>query len=163
LVDKEIIMSKNLYRLSGAIAVLVILSVILAGCAPAQGTQGEERSITIVIPEDPPSFNAAISDSGYDALVMHMTLLGMAGIDPDGKVYPELAAELPTVENGGVVVDDNAGTMDVTWKMRTDVNWADGTPVTADDVIFTYKAIIDPNTGFWIPGIDLVSGVDKNR
>lgn len=154
-------MSKNLSRLSGAIAVLVILSIIPAGCAPAQGTKGEERSITIVIPEDPPSFNAAIADSGYDALVMHMTLLGLAGIGPDGKVYPELAAELPTVENGGVVVDENAGTMDVTWKMRTDVTWADGTPVTADDVIFTYKAITDPNTGFWIPGIDLVSGVDK--
>jgi peptide/nickel transport system substrate-binding protein len=120
-----------------------------------------ERNITIVIPEDPPSFNAAIADSGYDALVMHMALLGMAGIDPQGKVYPELAAELPTAENGGVVVDETAGTMDVTWKMRTDVSWADGTPVTADDVIFTYKAITDPNTGFWIPGIDLVSGVDK--
>jgi peptide/nickel transport system substrate-binding protein len=125
---------------------------------PATST---EKTITIVIPEDPPSFNAVVADTGYDALVMHMTLLGMAGIDPDGKVYPELAAELPTVENGGVLVDENAGTMDVTWKMRTDVNWADGTPVTADDVIFTYKAITDPVTGTWIPGIDTVSGVDK--
>src|ERR1700690_1365538 len=33
-------------------------------------------TITIVIPEDPPSFNALISDTGYDALVMNMVLLG---------------------------------------------------------------------------------------
>lgn len=128
--------------------------------APTQ-TAETEKNITIVIPEDPPSFNAVISDSGYDALVMHMVLLGMAGIDPDGKVYPELAAELPTAQNGGVVLDESKGTMDVTWKMRDDITWADGVPVTADDVIFTYKAITDPNTGFWIPGIDQVSGVDK--
>jgi peptide/nickel transport system substrate-binding protein len=152
----------------------ILLGICLTACGQAtqtaapQATQAAptqpveiEKTITIVIPEDPPSFNAAIADSGYDALVMHMTLLGMAGIDPEGKVYPELAAELPTVENGGVVIDENAGTMDVTWKMRTDVNWADGTPVTAEDVIFTYQAIINPDTGFWIPGIDLVSGVDK--
>ena len=132
-----------------------------AATAPQSGGTPAESSITIVIPEDPPSFNAVIADSGYDALVMHMVLLGMTGIDPDGKVYPVMASELPTQENGGVVIDKTAGTMDVTWKMRSDITWADGTPVTADDVLFTYQAITAPNTGTWIPGIDLVTGVDK--
>ena len=133
---------------------------------PAQPTTAApanagDKTVTVVIPEDPPSFNAVISDSGYDALVMHMALLGMTAIDPDGKVYPVLAAELPTVDNGGVVIDKANGKVDVTWKMRKDVKWADDTPVTADDVIFTYQAITDPKTGSWIPGIDLVTGVDK--
>src|SRR5258706_14636793 len=61
------------------------------------------KNITIVIPEDPPSFNAVIAYTGYDAMVMKMTLLGITGIDPNGKIYPELAAELPTLANGGVV------------------------------------------------------------
>lgn len=117
--------------------------------------------ITIVIPEEPPSFNAVISDTGYDALVMHMTLLGMTGIDPDGNIFPVLATELPTVANGEVVVNDTTNTMDVTWKMRKDITWADGVPVTADDMIFTYNAIADPNTGFAIQGLTAVSGVDK--
>ena len=72
-------------------------------------------SITVVIPEDPPSFNAVISDTGYDALVMHMTLLGMTGVDPQGNIFPVLAAELPSVENGEVVVNEQAGTMVVSW------------------------------------------------
>ncbi len=129
----------------------------LATAAPAAGT----TSITVIIPEDPPNFNAVISDTGYDALVMHMTLLGMTGIDPEGNIFPVLAIELPSVENGGVVVDENTGTMDVTWKMRQDVTWADGTPVTADDVLFTYEAIKDPTNGFAIPGLDQVTGIDK--
>lgn len=128
---------------------------------PVQSNPAQESIITIVIPEDPPSFNAVVADSGYDALVMHMALLGLTGVDPEGKVYPVLAAELPSVENGMVKIDQSRGSMDVTWKLRSDVKWADGVPVTADDVIFTYDAVKDPNAGAWIPGIDQVTGIDK--
>ncbi len=132
-----------------------------ATAVPAASPQpAVPKDLVIVIPEDPPSFNAVISDSGYDALAMHLALLGLTEIDPSGKVYPVLAASLPTQENGDVVIKDD-GTMDVTWTLRNDVTWADGTPVTTDDVLFTYQAIIDPKTGSWIPGIDLVTGVDK--
>jgi len=132
----------------------------LANCGPAGGKQ-QVDTIVIVIPEDPYNFNAAIGDTGYDALVMHMTMLGLTGIDPDGTIYPQLAAELPNIDNGEVVVDEEAYTMDVTWKLRSDVMWADGTPVTADDVVFTYEAITNPETGTWIEGIDYVEGVEK--
>ena len=151
-------------------AVLIAaLAAGLAGCgAPAvtattgpSSTASNSTSITIVIPEEPPSFNAVISDTGYDALVMNMVLLGMTSIDPNGNVFPVLAAELPTQDNGEVVVNQAQGTMDVTWKMRQDVQWADGTPVTADDVLFTYQAVKDPTNGFAIPGLDQVSGIDK--
>jgi peptide/nickel transport system substrate-binding protein len=60
-----------------------------------------------------------------------------------------------------VVIDEDSLDVDVAWRMREDVKWADGTPVTADDVLFTYEAIVDPELGTWIPGIDLVTGVDK--
>ncbi len=158
-----------------AAAILVLLGAFLPGCAPKPGTPTvnpktditlmpapEEKSqITIVIAEDPPSFNATMTDTGYDALVMELVMLGLADIDPNGNVFPELAAELPTVENGDVVLDEENGTMDVTWKLRTDVQWADGTPVSAEDVVFTYQAIVNPETGSWIQGIDYVDGVEK--
>lgn len=145
-----------------------IVGLLLAACttpAATPATQNapasSEKTITMVIPEDPPSFNATIGDTGYDALVMHLVMLGMVGVDPQGKIYPQLAAELPTQQNGAVVIDPATGSMDVTWKMRPDITWSDGTPLTADDVLFTYQAITNPQTGFWVPGIDLVTGVDK--
>jgi peptide/nickel transport system substrate-binding protein len=163
------------------LAILVLLGLLASGCAkqtsvpsaqapvtaPSQAqaiaptTAPEKSQITIVIAEDPPSFNPAVAQAGFDALVMEMALLPLADIDENGNVYPEIAAELPTVDNGGVVVDEENGTMDVTWKVRQDIKWADGVPVTADDVIFTYNAVVDPNYGYWIPGIDYVDGVDK--
>jgi ABC-type transport system substrate-binding protein len=78
----------------------------------------EETSVVIAIPEDPPSFNGIVTDTGYEQMAAKLVLLGMAGVDPNGEVYPVLAAELPTEENGDVVVDEDEWTMDVTWKMR---------------------------------------------
>ena len=148
----------------------VILSLLFAACGapqPSNTNATEEpaattdKSITIVIPEDPPAFNPFVADTGYDSLVMELVLLGMADIDPNGNVFPELAAELPTIENGSVAIDEDLGTMSVTWKMRNDVQWQDGKPVTADDVIFTWNAISDPEKGSWIPGSDYIDSVEK--
>ena len=151
--------SKNI----SLVLLAVLLAVSLLGCQQKSSSTPatDLKSITIVIPEDPPSFNPIITDTGYDALVMELVMLGLSDIDPDGNVFPELASELPSIENGGVVVDEAAGTMNVTWKMREDVQWADGKPVTADDVLFTYNAIINPETGGWIPGIDYIDSIDK--
>ncbi len=121
----------------------------------------EGASITIVIPEDPPSFNGVVTDTGYEQMVMELVLLGLTDIDPKGNVFTELAAELPTLENGGVMVDEDAWTMDVTWKMRDDVFWADGEPVTADDFVFTWDAMSNPETGIWAFGSDYVDSVEK--
>ena len=161
-------MSKT-YLPVGIIA--LVLAVSLASCQPKGTTtpsvsvetpgEAETSTIVIVIAEEPPSFNPVITDAGYDSLVMELVMLGLTDIDADGNVFPELAAELPTIENGDVVLDEEAGTMSVTWRMRKDVKWADGTPVTADDALFTLNAIQDPETGTWIPGIDSIDSVEQ--
>ena len=93
---------------------------------------------------------------------MEMVMLGLTDIDPEGNVFPELAAELPTIENGGVVFDEDAWTMDVTWKLRDDIQWADGVPVTADDVVFTWDAMTDPENGVgWFAGSDYTDSIEK--
>lgn len=128
---------------------------------PTEPPEPEETSIVIAIPEDPPSFNGIVTDTGYEQMAMKLVLLGMAAIDPDNEVYPVLAAELPTEENGGVVIDEDEWTMDVTWKMRDDIVWADGEPITADDVIFTYEKMSDEEGGIWFDGADYTDSVEK--
>ena len=48
---------------------------------------------------------------------------------------PEIAAEIPSAENGGLSEDG----LTVTVKLRDDVLWSDGEPVTAQDFVFTYE------------------------
>jgi peptide/nickel transport system substrate-binding protein len=129
--------------------------------APTEPPAVEESSIVLAIPEDPAGFNGHVSDTGYEQLLMELVLLGLTDLDPEGNYFLELAAEMPTVENGDVVVDEDAWTMEVTWKLRDDVYWADGEPVTADDVIFTWNAISDPETGIWAEGVDYTDSIEK--
>jgi peptide/nickel transport system substrate-binding protein len=53
-----------------------------------------------------------------------------------------LAAEQPDVENGGIAADG----MSVTWKLKKGVQWHDGRPFTADDVVFNWEYAADPAT-----------------
>src|SRR5688500_10583318 len=56
----------------------------------------------------------------------------LAAWDGDGNLVPILAAEVPTVQNGSVAADGRS----VVWKLKRNVQWHDGRPFTADDVIF---------------------------
>jgi peptide/nickel transport system substrate-binding protein len=69
----------------------------------------------------------------------------LAGFDPDGNVVPVLAAQLPSVDNGGVARD---GTW-VIWNLKKGVVWHDGKPFTADDVVFNWEYAADPATAAW--------------
>ena len=66
----------------------------------------------------------------------------LAAFDPDGNLVPILAAEVPSLENGGVAKDG----LSVTWKLKKNVQWHDGKPFTADDVVFTWEFASDPAT-----------------
>ena len=64
----------------------------------------------------------------------------LAGWDADGNLVPMLAAEVPSLENGGLARDGRS----VTWKLKRDVQWHDGRPFTADDVVFNWEFAADP-------------------
>jgi peptide/nickel transport system substrate-binding protein len=64
----------------------------------------------------------------------------LAAWDDDGMLMPVLAAEVPTLENGGVAKDG----LSVTWKLKKGVTWHDGKPFTADDCLFNWKYASDP-------------------
>src|SRR5574340_115294 len=66
----------------------------------------------------------------------------LTGWDADGNLYPVLAAEVPTAQNGGLSADGKV----VTWKLKPGVTWHDGKPFTADDVVFNWQFIKDPAT-----------------
>ncbi len=43
---------------------------------------------------------------------------------------PEFLTELPTIENGGLVLDEDGDGFTVNLKMMPDLVWSDGTPLT---------------------------------
>lgn len=91
----------------------------------------------------------------YDA--GRLVLEPLAAIPADGKPVAVLAAEVPTVENGGVAKDFSS----VTWKLKQGVKWSDGSDFTSDDVVFTWKYVTDDKTAATDSGtFDNVKSVD---
>ena len=86
----------------------------------------------------------------------------LADIDTEGNVVPVLAAETPSIANGGVARDGTS----VVWRLKRGVTWHDGRPFTADDVVFTWQYAADPATAATsagsYQGIDRIERIDDH-
>ena len=86
----------------------------------------------------------------------------LAGWDRDGNLVPILAAEIPSKDNGGLAEDG----LTVIWKLKQGVKWHDGTPFTADDLVFNWEYAKNPDTAAVsigsYKGIKVVEKVDDH-
>jgi len=81
---------------------------------------------------------------------------GVARIDATTReLVPDLVTALPTVANGGVVLNDDL-TMTVRYEIDPNAVWEDGTPVTGEDFAFTYRTIMDAGAAVDRTGYDLI-------
>jgi len=97
--------------------------------------------------QEPPTLNPYAP--GGDNFIVSKIAQGWAtGVQEiDGftlELIPEVVTELPTVANGGIVVNDD-GTETIKYQIRDEAVWADGTPISGDDFAFTYSIIMDPD------------------
>jgi len=112
-------------------------------------TGGRVRVPVCSAADDPFSFNPW--SPGYIPAVGEVYLAGAAEVDPVVLDFvPNLANEVPTTNNGGVVVRAD-GTMTVTYRIRPEAVWEDGTPVSGEDFAFTYETIV----GLSLEDVDL--------
>ncbi|MBV8171262.1 MAG: peptide ABC transporter substrate-binding protein [Candidatus Eremiobacteraeota bacterium] len=76
----------------------------------------------------------------------------------DNQWVPELATEVPTAQNGGISKDG----LSITYHLRPGVKWHDGAPYGADDVIFSWHAVMNPNNNVGSrTGYDIIRAIDK--
>jgi peptide/nickel transport system substrate-binding protein len=115
-----------------------------AAAAPAVGMDGKKRGeggeLKLLQWQAPTMLSPHVSTGTKDYLAASVVLEPLLHYLPDGTLIPCLAAEVPSVENGGLSEDLKT----VTYKLKDGIKWADGEPFTADDVVFTYNWVIDP-------------------
>ena len=142
-------------------AALVACSLIagaLVACSGAPRRTGPTNDLLIVgYDREPDTMNRYATHILED--IESCVVEGLVTNDERMNIIPVLAAELPTLANGGVRMRGDGG-MDVTWTLRPGVRWHDGVPHTSADVKFTVDAI---NKGDWKPesvdGFDRISSV----
>ena len=96
-------------------------------------------------------FNFYYQGQVTEANLSAATQGGLVTVTNDFKYAPDQATEIPTLDSGGVKVPGDGGdAMTVTWKLRPDLKWSDGSPLTCDDYKFTQDWIMDKdNTGLF--------------
>lgn len=86
---------------------------------------------------DPESLDPHKTSTVYEAHILRDLFLGLVMQDKDANLIPG-AAESWTVSDDGLVY---------TFKLRQGATWSDGSPVTADDFVYSFRRLEDPATG----------------
>ena len=133
-----------------------VLSIALfAACGPQSNAPNREAgtknstaasadtSLRLLYWQAPTTLNPHLSNGTKDIEASHIVLEPLAAYNQDEELEPILAADIPTRQNGGLSEDNRS----VTWTLKEGVLWSDGTPFTAEDVVFTYEFISNPDTG----------------
>jgi peptide/nickel transport system substrate-binding protein len=81
------------------------------------------------------------SDYNSNNIMRDALLMTLVKYDEDIQFIPWLAERWDTVR----VAPD---TLELTFHLRRDVRWHDGTPTTAEDVLFTFERATDPETAY---------------
>jgi peptide/nickel transport system substrate-binding protein len=106
-------------------------------------TRGTGGTLNILYWQAPSTLNSHLASGTKDYDAASVVLEPQANYDEGGNLVPVLAAEIPTLENGGIAED----LMSITWKLKEGVVWSDGTPFTAEDVIFTWEYCVNEEAG----------------
>ncbi len=128
---------------------LLTVGLLLAAC---QSAAGPASPLVVAIDNDegpitPANFNTFIgywlTGWVYDSLFR---------LSPDLQPVPALATEATSSEDG------------LTWtvKLRDDVKWHDGEPFTAEDVVFSYKFLIEAGRAQALAGIESIEALDEH-
>jgi peptide/nickel transport system substrate-binding protein len=134
----------------------IALAVVLSGCAPElrsppardqaatqDGRPAARKRIVAAIMGDPPTLSNTINSAGAAGVpgaseVERLVNAGLTRVDPDGRLHPQLAESVPSIENGLWRVDPD-GQMETTWRVRSGAVWHDGTPFSTEDLVFSVR------------------------
>ncbi len=118
-------------------------AVALAFTSPAFAERGTDGEVRLTFPQAVSTLNGYLSGGTKDLLAGGMVIEPLAGFDTTGAIFPRLVTAIPTVENGGISADLTT----ITYTLLPGLLWSDGTPVTADDAVFTAQYCMDPAGG----------------
>jgi len=127
------------------VAVIAVVGALLGACPRTPTVVGAEPAspvrLRFGITAEPSTLVPLFGGSAADSEVGGLLFRELVAVDAAGPVG-DLADGVPSLGNRGAAID-GAGRLVVTWSLRTDARWSDGTPVTSADVVAGWKVALD--------------------
>src|SRR5581483_7522454 len=152
-------------------AVTLIATALLACSAPAASPRapaaqqasvgsGSPKTLNVVLVGEPRVLSIWQESTTGGVINIHEMLSnGLVALDDKSEPVPRLAASVPHVDDGSWKLNPD-GTMQMTFHLRRNAVWHDGTPVTAADVVFGAESQIDPAVDVYPVHQGLAKGLD---
>jgi peptide/nickel transport system substrate-binding protein len=139
------------------LALVLTLAAVVATAVPGVARAEARDELVIGITQFPSTLHPNIDSMAAKSYVLGMTQRPFTAYDQDWQLVCFLCTELPTFENGLAVREplpegvegqaEGRQGVAVTYTIQPDATWGDGTPVTTDDVMFTYEVGKHPQSG----------------
>ncbi len=136
---REATLKKPGIRKSAAIISFLAVLVATVFTGPAKAARDQ---LIIGITQFPASFHPNIDSMLAKTYILALTRRPLTAYDKNWRLICMLCVKLPTIENGLATPEktpDGKQGIAVTYTIRADANWGDGTPVTTKDVVFTWQ------------------------
>ncbi|HEY1428487.1 MAG TPA: peptide ABC transporter substrate-binding protein [Candidatus Tumulicola sp.] len=145
--------------LACAIAIALVACSKVDRTATQHGRHDWSRAgiLRVAVIEEPRTLNPLLPTNSVDGFVDRLLFSGLLSADPRGNPVPMLAERAPTQANGGISRDG----LTITYRLRRDALWSDGVPVEAGDVVWSWRAILNPrNNVISRHGYDVIRSID---
>src|SRR5579864_4317879 len=148
-------------RLVLTLALLICIEALQGANFSYAQAQTPPVTAMVALAQEPDRLYEPGTEEGQ--LMANLVFDPLVGLDDQMNPYPALAATVPSPDNGLVRLSGDGGDrrLIVTMPLRQDVTWSDGVPFTADDVVYTWQLMMNPQSGFDTSVEDKLKSVDK--
>jgi oligopeptide transport system substrate-binding protein len=127
-----------LFLLSIVLAMVLILTPACSSKTPS--TASTPQVLRVNLGGDPDQIDPNQMTFSDDATIVDQCFEGLLSFSASGALQPDVATEVPSTANGGISADG----LTITFHLKTNVTWSDGTPVTANDFVYSIKRELSP-------------------
>lgn len=116
--------------------------LLLAACSGGEAaTRASHGTLVFTgLAGEPDALNPLLSASADLYEFSHLYMSYLVESNDRGELIPELATQVPARQNGGISADGKT----YVYHLRSHLRWQDGAPLTSRDVVFSYRAVMNP-------------------
>ncbi|MDO4204477.1 MAG: peptide ABC transporter substrate-binding protein [Selenomonadaceae bacterium] len=116
---------------------LLPLLLLIAGCGGSRYSSAPKDTVSMVLSSEPSTLDPAMTYGLAESNVQVELFEGLTRLDEKGVPQPALAERWDISPDGRTY----------TFHLRPGICWSDGTPITADDFVYSWQRVLDPKVG----------------